>query len=161
MQVKIQASVQIPKPPEDVFDYAMDLNTLGKVFRGKGPIPDIVKMEIEGGGPIQAGAVRLVTMSDGSVLVEGILEHERGRCHRYRIERGIKPPLSLLVRWGEGEFLFTLSEEGTQLDWNYTYELTTPLVYPLAAPILKLFLCWSLQGALDGIRENMMSAEVK
>jgi len=159
MQVKIQASVQIPKSPEDVFDYAMDINTLGKVFHGKGPIPDIVKIEVKGGEPIQVGAIRLVTMSDGSVLVEKILEHERGRCHRYRIEKGIKPPLSFLVRWGEGEFLFTQNGEGTQLDWNYTYELTTPLVYPLAAPILKLFLCWTLQRALDGIRENMMAGE--
>jgi len=97
------------------------------------------------------------TYKDG--LVEKILEHERGRCHRYRIEKGFKPPLSFLVRWGEGEFLFMHNGEGTQLDWNYTYELTTPLVYPIAAPILKLFLCWTLQGALDGIREKMLAGE--
>jgi hypothetical protein len=159
MQVKIIASVQIPMSPEEVFDYVMDLNNLCKVFRGKGPIPAIEKMQVEGGGPLKVGAVRLTTMSDGSVLEEDILVYERGRCNRYRIERGFKPPLSLLVRWGEGEFLFTQNAGATQVVWNYTFELTTPLVYPLAALILKVFMRGALQEALDGTRDNMMAGE--
>jgi len=76
--------------------------------------------------------------------------------HSYGWTGGVKPPFSLLVRSGGGNWDFTETEGGTRIVWTYTFDLTSPLAYPLAMPILWLFKSWLQQG-LDAIRAELLS----
>ena len=96
-------------------------------------------------------------MTDGTVLEEVILDYDPPARHRYRWVGGAKFPFSLLVHSGTGNWEFTEVETGTtQIVWSYTIELTSPLAYPLALPIVWLFRGWLQQG-LDAVRAEILS----
>ncbi|MCA9773139.1 MAG: SRPBCC family protein, partial [Myxococcales bacterium] len=160
MQVTTQASVHIPKAPKDVFAFATTPTTLAKCFRGSGPVPGIMKVEIAGGGPLKIGATREVRMSDNSVLQEEIRAHEPGVRHSYRIVGGLKAPLRWLVRWGEGDWSFRETGKGTEFTWHYTFELTSPLARPLASVVVGRFMNAAMRDFLDRVRHEMMAAAV-
>ena len=64
--------------------------------------------------------------------------------------RWLKPPafpFSLIVRHGEGDWHFSAANGGTRIDWEYTFELTSPLAWPLAAAVMLIFRRW-MQRAL-------------
>ena len=95
-------------------------------------------------------------MTDGSVFEEVILAYEPPRRHRYGWEGGAKFPFSLLVRSGTGTWDFAEAEGGTRIVWSYEFGLTSPLGYPLAWPIARMFRGWMQQG-LDAIRAEILS----
>lgn len=95
-------------------------------------------------------------MTDGTVLEEVILAYEPPTKHSYRWEGGAKFPFSLLVRSGTGTWHFTEAEGGTQIVWSYTFELTSPLAYPFALPIVHFFKGWLQQG-LDTICAEILA----
>lgn len=154
MKLTTQASVQVPGPPEQAFDMTTRLDGFSRFLAPFGPIPGVRGARIEGGGALSTGARRLVSMSDGTVMDEEILELERPRVHRYRWSKGTRPPFSWLVRSGEGAFTFTPEANGTRVDWQYTFELTSAVAAPLAALVIALFRRWMVQG-LSRFREVM------
>jgi hypothetical protein len=95
-------------------------------------------------------------MTDGSVLEEVILDYDPPRRHRYGWSGGAKFPFSLLVRSGTGNWEFTEVDGGTRIVWSYTFGLTSPLAYPLAVPIVRLFKGWLQQG-LDAVRAEVLA----
>ena len=95
-------------------------------------------------------------MTDGAVLEEVILAYDPPVKHRYRWTGGVKPPFSFLVRSGTGNWDFNETDGGTRSVWTYTFELTSPLAYPLALPIIWIFKGWLQQG-LDAIRAEMLA----
>jgi uncharacterized protein YndB with AHSA1/START domain len=151
MDVKAQAVVVVPRPPAAVFRFCVDPTTMAQVFKGAGPIPAITQVT----GPAPAvGVIRKIHQADGSVLEEEVLELDPPRRHAYRIVRGIKAPFSLLVRWGDGAWTFTPESEGTRIQWDYGFRLTSPLVWPVARPLM-IFMRRAMQGCLDQIKEQM------
>jgi hypothetical protein len=86
-------------------------------------------------------------MTDGSVVREEVLAWERPSRHRYRWLDPPAFPFSLLVRSGEGDWRFAPADGGTRIEWVYTFELTSPLVSPLAAALMPVFRRW-MQRAL-------------
>ena len=106
MRLRARATVLIDRPRAEVYDFAVAGENLSRVLQKLGPIPGIESMEIAGGGPLVTGALRRVSMSDGSVIEEEVLELSRPRLHRYRWLRGLRPPFSLLVRSGEACWTF-------------------------------------------------------
>jgi len=76
--------------------------------------------------------------------------------HRYGWAGGARFPFSLLVRSGTGNWEFTEVEGGTQIVWSYTFGLTSPLAYPLALPIVRLFRGWLQQG-LDAVQAEILA----
>lgn len=108
------------------------------------------------GHALAAGSKRTVTMTDGTVLEEVIVDYDPPARHRYRWVGGAKPPFSFLVRSGTGNWDFIESEGGTRIVWSYTFELTSPLAYPLAVPIVRLFKAWQQQG-LEAIRAELVA----
>jgi hypothetical protein len=145
MQVQTRARIEIPLLPERAFDLAVADETFPRTLRGYGPIPGLARVETVGGAPV-AGATRRVSMTDDSVIVEELLEHERPRRHRYRWLEPPAPPFSLLVRSAEGDWKFSPAGAGTSIEWTYRFELTSPLVLPLAAPVVWLFRRWMERG---------------
>ena len=152
MQLSTRASIEIPRPPEAVFDAATDHTRLHTVMKRTGPIPGVLSVEMEKGATPGVGATRSVKMSDGSTMREEITVHDRGKAHRYRWLNPPAAPFSLMVRGAESDWSFRPSGGGTVIDWTYTFDLTSPLVYPLAAPVIWLFNRW-MKAALGELRK--------
>jgi uncharacterized protein YndB with AHSA1/START domain len=151
MELRTRAAVNVPRPREQVYDFATTNEGLARVLKKLGPIPGIASAEFVSGGGLVAGAQRNVSMTDGSVIEEEILEAERPRVHRYRWLRGLRPPFSLMVRTGEACWTFRDGERGgTDIEWTYVFQLRSPLAVPVAAPTIMLFRRW-MQRGLDRI----------
>lgn len=155
MKIRSRAAVTIPRPRAEVYDFAVDNRSLARILGKVGPIPGISGAEFLEGGSLVAGAHRRMSMTDGSVIDEEILEAERPRVHRYLWRRGPRPPFSWMVRSGEGCWNFSEASGGTEVQWTYTFELRSPLAYPFAAPtVLLMFRRWMRIG-LDRLRAEL------
>jgi uncharacterized protein YndB with AHSA1/START domain len=150
MEIRVAAAVRVRRPLEEVYDFAVAEASFPRIVHALGPIPGIARVEMLDGRVLERGARRRVTMTDGSEVLEEILDAERPRRHRYRWLDPPAAPFNLLVRSGEGDWRFAAADGGTRVEWTYTFDLTTPLVYPLAAAVLTLFRRW-MQRALDRI----------
>jgi hypothetical protein len=154
MQMICSATVEIARPVEEVFAFATGCDNFPAFLVKRGPIPGVVKVEMIGGAPLAAGATRQITLTDGSVLEEVVLALERPSLHRYRWQGGPRPPLSLLVHSGEGEWTFSARAQSTRIEWRYTFELTSPLAYPLALIVLPFLRRW-MAGSLRRLRDAL------
>jgi hypothetical protein len=154
VQIHTRASVVVPRPVEAVFDFATSPSSFPAFMKPRAPIPGVSAVNVDGDGVTRAGATRRVAMSDGSTMGEEVLEHERPRRHAYRWMNPPRLPFSLLVRGARAAWSFAPEGAGTRIDWSYSFELTTPLVYPLGALVVKLFQGWMLAG-LRGIEGAM------
>ncbi len=157
MRASAHASTTVPLPRETVFDYAVSNECFERDLHSYGPISGIKSGEMLDGEPLGTGARRRMTLLDGTVLVEDILQFDRPEVHRYRWTNGLKPPFSWLVQSGEGCFTFSDVESGTQVDWGYTFELRSFAFYPLAIPIVRLFQQWQKQG-LAQVRKSLLAS---
>jgi hypothetical protein len=122
-------------PPAAVFERAVDPAVLCEVFTGFGPVPAIRSIEFPVGATLGVGMVRRVVLGDGSELAETILQFDPANRHTYRVT-GYEPPFSWLTREAIGDWVFLEEDGGTRVVWLYSFRLTTPLVYPLAAMAL-------------------------
>lgn len=154
--ISTSASVFVPRPREEVFEVATDSTNATRTVRSRGPFAGITRVEMREGQTLCTGAKRRIHMTDGTVLDEVILDYDPPRRHRYGWRGGAKFPFSLVVRAGTGNWEFTDADGGTNIVWSYTFELTSPLVYPLAAPIAWLFKGWLQQG-LDAVRTEILA----
>ena len=154
--ISTSASVLVPRPREEVFAVATDSSNAPRTLRSRGPFAGITEVEMHEGQVLATGARRRIHMTDGTALEEVILAYEPPSRHSYRWEGGAKFPFSLLVRSGTGNWEFSDVEGGTQIVWSYTFGLTSPLAYPFAWPIVRLFRGWLQQG-LDTIRAEILA----
>jgi hypothetical protein len=141
MHIDLHAALHFVAAPDAVFALAVDAKRFPSLFRGYGPIPALRRITLH--GPLAVGVTRDVEGEDGVVMLETVTAFDSGRRHDYTLAR-LRPPLSWLVRVGHADWTFTLREGGTDVVWRYRFELTTPLVWPIAAPLLKVF----MQGAM-------------
>ena len=135
MIVATQAEADIRATPVRVCDVSNDLEHIADAFVAYGPIPGTVSAEVIGGGKLAQGTSRRVYTSDGQHVDEEMLVLEPGAAVAYKLT-GISPPFSLLVRHARADWKFTATPEGTHVHWNYAFTLTSPLAWPLAAPLL-------------------------
>ncbi len=150
MIVTTQAEADIRASPERVCDISNDLDGIADVFVGYGPIPGVVRAEVIGGTDLVQGSSRRVYTADGNDVIEEMLILERGRSVAYTLT-GISPPFSFLVQYARADWTFTKTELGTHVHWTYAFTLTTPLAWPLAAPLLHLVFRRWMQGCLTAI----------
>lgn len=149
MQVHLSAEQHYADAPTGVFARSLDPLRFVAAFRGAGPIPALTKIELLGEPAL--GAERAVHSSDGAVLHERITAFEPGVRHAYELS-GLRPPLAWLVRRGEADWRFEpMRDGGTQVRWDYVFTLTTPLAWPLAAPLLKLFMQRAMRDCLQAL----------
>ncbi|HEY8515103.1 MAG TPA: SRPBCC family protein [Candidatus Binatia bacterium] len=157
MRIEVAAGVEVERPADEVFAFAVAPESFPRFVHALGPIPAIARIEVLDGRPNEPGARRRVTMSDGSEVLEEVLALDPPRRHAYRwISRPVAP-LHLLVRGAEGEWRFAPTERGTHVNWTYTFDLTTPLVWPLAFATLQIFRLW-MQRALDRLPAEVGAA---
>jgi uncharacterized protein YndB with AHSA1/START domain len=154
VQIRVTAGVEVARPVEEVFDFAVAPESFPRFVHALGPIPAIARVEVLDGRANEPGALRRVTMSDGSEVLEEVLALERPRRHAYRWISRPAAPLHLLVRGAEGEWCFAAAPRGTHVAWTYAFDLTTPLVWPLALATLQVFRLW-MQRALDRLPDEL------
>ncbi len=154
MRIVKTAQIDVPRPAEEVFDLVVAPEAFPRIFHGVGPIPGITKAEMLDGAAPGNGTKRRVHMTDGNALDELIVAFDRPNRCRYRWASRIAPPLCWLVSGAEAEWTFEPSGGSTSVRIVYNLELTTPLVYPLAAPVAAVFRRW-LMGALSRIRAEL------
>jgi hypothetical protein len=152
MQVHLVAEQHVAAAPARVFALALDPACFVRAFRGAGPIPALTRIE-QLGEPM-LGAERDVHSDDGAVLRERITAFEPAERHAYELS-GLQPPLAWLVRQGEADWRFEAEGEGTRVRWDYVFTLTSPLAWPLAAPLLKIFMRRAMRDGLRRLAANI------
>lgn len=111
----------------------------------RGLFPAVTSVEIHGDG-LEAGARRTIGLSDGGVLEEEIRLHDPPTVHSYRWRGGVKFPNSLMVAAGSSIWRFAESTGRTRVDWTYTFELTSPLWWPIARIMMWGYRRWMQRG---------------
>jgi len=84
MNISTSTSIVIPRPREEVFTFACSNDTYERTLRPRGLIAGIDKAEMFEGHALAEGSWRRISMTDGSVLDEVILEYAPPSKHRYR-----------------------------------------------------------------------------
>ncbi|MEZ2226962.1 MAG: SRPBCC family protein [Microcoleus sp.] len=157
MLVKTNALVEIAASPEVVFDFVTSLSNLPKVVRGFGLIPAIMKAEMADSGEMREGGVRRIENSDGSVIDEEIISFKKPERQTYRLVRGFKFPISLLIESGGGDWKFTATPKGTRIDWEFYFMLTSPVFYPVGFLLVQVFMQKAMQQCLDNIQQSLVN----
>ncbi|HEY9811818.1 MAG TPA: SRPBCC family protein [Halomicronema sp.] len=158
MKIYSKADIEIQATPEEVFDFATNVENLPKVFKGYGVIPSIIKAEIVGGIEMQQGVTRRVTNSDNSIIDEEIIILKKPTKQTYQLVKGFKPPFSFLVKKGGGDWTFSPianTPKLTFLNWEFYFELTSPLAYPIMAFIMSAYFQKAQQLCLKEIKKNL------
>lgn len=148
MQVSVSALQWCPTPITAVFACAVDPARFPSLFSGFGPIPALTRIELH--QPLAVGVNRAVHSADGAVMQETVTAFDPPHQHAYRLQ-GIRPPLSWLVSSGAADWQFQQVPGGTEVRWTYCFTLTTPWVWPLAFPLLKLFMATAMQRCLAAL----------
>ena len=145
MLVALSAERTIHAPPAAVFALALDAVRFPATFRGYGPIPALRRITPHGAPAV--GVTRTVESSDGSALTERIDALDPPHRHAYTLT-GMRAPLAWLARAGQADWLFAAQDAGTRVVWNYAFELTNALAWPLALPLLHVFMRGAMQRCL-------------
>lgn len=161
MRIKTEVAVEVAAPKEVVFEYATNPKNFPKFFKGAGPIPAVTKIENTNGEETRAGTIRKVTSSDGAVMMEEMIEFDPPEHQRYILKSGIKAPLSFLVKSGGGEWDFLKTKRGTMVIWRFHFELSSPVVYPIGALLVKVFFKTAMMRCLKGMREGVHHSSLK
>ncbi len=151
-QVKLPTSttVTVAQPIDVAFARSIDAASLPRFLLRYGPIPGAVRADELTGGPA-AGSRRRLEMTDGSIIEEEITALERPRRCAYHWLTRPRPPFGWLIRHAAAEWIFTdAGPARTRIHWSYTFELTSPVAVPLAAPILLVFRRW-MTRALEAL----------
>lgn len=137
MRIATTVSRDISAPLEKVFDIANDVGGVSDLFVGWGPIPAVTAARIDGGGAIGAGKLRLVETSDGATVREPITVFERPSRVEYSLQ-GVPAPFSFLVREGHARWHYRQVEGGTRVEWEYAFDITGALAWPIAFPLIRV-----------------------
>lgn len=156
MLVALSAERTIHSSPETVFALALDAVRFPKTFRGCGPIPALLRITPHGAPAVSA--TRTVESSDGSMLTERIDALDPPHRHAYTLT-GMRPPLAWLARAGHANWSFAPTVNGTRVVWDYTFELTTMLAWPVAFPLLRVFMRTAMQRCLEAMARELESGD--
>ena len=146
MRIETHAEIEIARPPEAVFDFAVACETFPRVLLAFGPLPGVARARMRDGADPKPGALREITLTDGGAVEEELLALDRPTRHRYRWTQPPAPPFGWLLRGAEGDWRFRPSSRGTRIHWTYRFELSHFLAAPLAIPIAGLFRMWMSRG---------------
>jgi hypothetical protein len=152
MHVDLIAESMLPASPAAVFALSIDPGRFPAMFRGFGPIPGLRHIRLH--APPAVDSTREVESEDGAVMRERITSLDPPQQHAYVLD-GLKPPLRWLAREGHADWRFDAAGDGTRVTWRYRFNLTSPLAWPLAAPLLKVFMQGAMRRCLDAMAREL------
>ncbi len=138
----------LPASATDVFALVTDGARFP--FPGYGPISAIKAVVLD--APLAVGSTRQIHNADGTVLTERITVLDPPFRHAYELT-GFSAPFSWLVRLGDADWTLQATEAGTMVRWRYDFSLTSPLVYPVCAPLLRIFMRRAMQRCLAAMAD--------
>ncbi len=136
----------IPADRDIVFETVPDTTeNWPKFFTGFKPfVGAITEASIEGGGPVVAGARRHIGFSDGTHIVEEILDHDRPSLHHYRVAVMTKLYAAMM---SEMDSTWEFLDEGDgRCRIRWTYKLTPKSI--LTAPLVATVGAFGFRGAM-------------
>lgn len=151
MDIHLQADQSFAAAPDAVFALAVDAGRFPAFFTGFGPIPAVRRITLH--APLAVDSTRELLNDDGSILLERVTALDPPRHHAYTLA-GLRPPLAWLARAAHADWHFTPAGAGTHVRWRYRWELTSALAWPLAAPLLHMF----MRGAMARCLAAMAAA---
>ncbi|WP_146475203.1 SRPBCC family protein [Vulcaniibacterium thermophilum] len=151
MEIVCQAEQQLPCPPGQAFALITDADRFPAFFRGCGPVPAVRAVELDA-PPLAVGARRTVRNADGSVLREVVTAFEPPRRHAYRLD-GFRPPFAWLVRHGDACWTVEPDAAGSRVRWSYRFALAHAAAWPVAAPLLRLFMTAAMRRCLRAMAD--------
>jgi hypothetical protein len=165
MHLTLTAERSIAAAPEAVFALALDHERFPALFEGYGPIPGLKR--ITPLSPPALGSLRALENHDGSKLRERITAWQPPHHHAYVLD-GFRAPLSWLAREGQADWRFHAAPEPdtgdaqaariTRVVWSYRFELTSALVWPLAAPLLQGCMRAAMRRCLERMAQSLETA---
>jgi uncharacterized protein YndB with AHSA1/START domain len=153
MQITLNLETDVSAAPEKVFSLACDDVNLPRFFHKLGPIPGVTGCTAL---PSEPGEVarRKVLLTDGTSMVEIILEREQPSSQRYKWGHPPAPPLHVLIRGAEAQWRLQSSADGsTHITVRYRFDLTSRLALPAGLVLRALFARW-LAAALRRIKRQ-------
>lgn len=154
MHVDLLAELRLAATAQAAFELSLDPQRFPALFRGFGPIPALRAIRLH--APAAVGSTRDVEDVKGVVMLERITALEPAQRHAYTLS-GFTAPLSWLAREAHADWRFTPTAEGTQVAWTYRFELTSPLAWTLAFPILRVFMQGAMQRCLASMAQALTS----
>lgn len=155
MNILLHAQRRIAASAEAVYALAIDAQRFPAVFTGFGPIPGLRRITLHAEPAV--GTTRDVEDNAGVVMHERIDALEPARRHAYTLS-GLKPPFAWLVRVGHADWTFApAGNAATDVVFSYNFELTSPVAWPLASPLLHVFMHGAMQRCLDGMARALES----
>ncbi len=148
MQIQVMAQAVVSSAPEETFSFVTDMDRFPDFFPGNLLIPSVTRVEVQGELPQKVGTLRTVTTADGTQVTERVDVFDPPREHTYTLS-GFRPPNSFLFRGAQGRWLLSAEGSGTRIEWHYSYELSTPLVYPLVWLVIGIFWRRAMQDCLQ------------
>ncbi len=145
MFISCHAERSLPCHPEVAFAMAVDPDRFPSFFTGFGPIPAVRGVRLH--APVAVGSTRDVHNADGSVLLETITAHDPPVQHAYRLT-GFRAPFAWLVTEGAANWTIAGHEDGSRVCWDYEFTLTRRWLWPLAAPLIKIFMARAMHRCL-------------
>jgi len=154
LNIQLRTQRRIAASAEAAYALAIDAQRFPAVFTGYGPIPGLRRITLHGEPAV--GTTRDVEDKAGVVMHERIDALEPGRRHAYTLS-ALKPPFAWLVRVGHADWTFTPAGNASDVVFSYAFELTSILAWPLAAPLLHVFMRGAMQRCLDGMARVLES----
>lgn len=155
MGLELRVERTIKAAPAEVFALTLDSARFPPTFRGCGPIPGLRRIVAQ--APSAVGSTRTVESSDGSLLTERIIALDPPHHHAYTLS-GLRPPLAWLARAGEADWTFAALGNSTHVSWKYVFTLTSAFAWPLAAPLLHLFMRGAMRRCLTAMARELEKA---
>lgn len=154
MHVDLLAEERFAATPQASFELSLDAQRFPALFRGFGPIPALRAIRLH--APVAPGSTREVEDARGVVMLERITALDPPRHHAYTLSR-FTPPLRWLAHAAHADWRFAPAAPGTHALWTYRFELTSPLAWPMAFPILRVFMQGAMQRCLAAMARELAS----
>jgi ribosome-associated toxin RatA of RatAB toxin-antitoxin module len=148
MHLDAKLELSVAYSPEQVFDLVGDHRNFPRTVAKTLLVPGVVRSDVlPGSAESGVGSRRRLTLTDGTFMDEEVTAFVRPVEHSYRWLKPPPMPIALIVRSAEGSWRFTPDAVGTRIDWRYRFQLSSPLVLPLALPLVAAFRSWMHQSA--------------
>lgn len=154
MPITITVQRHIPASATEVYALATDAARFP--FPGDGPIAAVRTITLD--APLAVGSTRQIHNADGSVLTERVTVLDAPTRHAYELS-GFVVPFSWLVQLGEADWQLRPADGGTDVTWSYRFTLTTALAWPLAAPLLQVFMRRAMARSLAAMAAILATGE--
>ncbi len=105
---------------EDAFDFVAAEDVLPKILTGYGLVHGVAFTSDISGPWDQPGSDRIVHLTDGSTVREGLTDYRRASYFAYRVWN---PSFALkhLMAEAKGQFWFEQRDDGVLMNWTYTF----------------------------------------